>query len=233
MADRLRLVFWRHGQTDQNLALRIQGSSDFPLNETGHAEARAAATELARIEPTRIYSSPLTRAMQTAQYLADETGLRVVADQRLSERAYGLWEGMTSDEIRDGYPDEWAQWRAGREVESVGLETRQATGQRVYDAVLDAVADVGVDAGVDAGARAGARAGAGADSGETIVFVAHGGSIANGIMTLLGQNPSEWVGLHGMDNCRWAIVEPREGGTPPWQLRSYNRRTVVPPNISR
>lgn len=233
---RVQVVLWRHGQTDMNLARRIQGSSDIPLNETGKNEARVAAKELALMEPTRIYSSHLTRARQTAQFLADETGLEIRIDERLRERAYGKWERLTSDEIREAYPEEWALWRAGGEPKNVGVETRKDTGVRVAEAVLEAVADVqpqaSSGAGVEARKGAGAEAwkGAGADV-ETIVFVAHGGSISNGIMTLLGQNPSEWAGLQGMDNCRWAIIEPRPGENPEWRLRSYNRRTVMAPNI--
>lgn len=210
----LRLVFWRHGQTEQNRLRRIQGSADIPLNDTGLGEARAAAKELARMKPTRIYSSHLGRAVQTAQFLSDETGLEIKIDERLRERAYGLWEGMTSDEIKASHAEQWQVWRSGGEPTGVEVETRKATGERVVEAVLEAVGDA-EKTGVD----------------ETIVFVAHGGSISNGIISLLGLNPSEWVGLQGMDNCRWAIVEPRPGANPPWRLRSYNRRTVVPPSI--
>ncbi len=214
----VRLIFWRHGQTEQNLARRIQGSTDNPLNETGEDEARAAAQELARMKPTRIYSSHLVRAHKTAQFLADETGLDIKIDERLQERSYGLWEGLTSEEIKESHPEQWQVWRDGHEPHGVDVETRKDTGDRVVEAVLDAVAEVQAES-VEAGTE------------ETIVFVAHGGSIANGIISLLGQNPSEWVGLQGMDNCRWAVLEPRTGGNPEWRLRSYNRRTAMAPNI--
>lgn len=214
----VRIVFWRHGQTEQNRLRRIQGSSDIPLNDTGMNEARAAAKELARMKPTRIYSSQLGRALNTAQYLADETGLEIKVDERLRERGYGLWEGLTSDEIKASYAEQWQTWRDGLEPVDVDVETRKGTGDRVVEAVLDAIADVEAES-LEAGAE------------ETIVFVAHGGSISNGIISLLGQNPSEWVGLQGMDNCRWAILEPRPGANPQWRLRSYNRRTVMAPNI--
>ncbi len=214
----VRLVFWRHGQTEQNRLRRIQGATDIPLNETGRDEARAAAKELARMKPTRIYSSQLGRALQTAQFLSEETGLEIKIDERLRERSYGLWEGMTSEEIKAAHAEQWQVWRDGGEPEGVEVETRKATGERVVAAVLDAVAEVEAESD---------------DVEETIVFVAHGGSIANGVISLLGQNPSEWVGLQGMDNCRWAILEPRPGSNPEWRLRSYNRRTVMAPNTVR
>ena len=60
------LILWRHGQTDYNLQGRIQGRDDIPLNETGREQARRAADGIAALAPTRIVSSPLTRARATA-----------------------------------------------------------------------------------------------------------------------------------------------------------------------
>lgn len=225
---KLRLVFWRHGQTVQNASLRIQGSQDYPLNEVGHAQAAAAAGALARMKPARIYSSDLGRALQTAQYLADVTGLEVLPDAGLRERAYGPWEGLSSDEIRARDPQQWHAWREGREPEGVGVETRETCGQRVHEAIERALADVIRElgearvAGEGNGAGGGVVGVAGGDDVVTIVFVAHGGSIANGVMSMLGQNPSEWVGLQGMENCHWAVLEPRPAANPVWRLRSYN-----------
>ncbi|XCB30181.1 histidine phosphatase family protein [Arcanobacterium hippocoleae] len=61
------IVFWRHGQTDQNLAARIQGSTDNPLNQTGIAQARRVAPELMKLGITKVICSDLIRARQTAQ----------------------------------------------------------------------------------------------------------------------------------------------------------------------
>lgn len=231
---RLRLVFWRHGQTVQNASMRIQGSQDFPLNDVGHAQAAVAAKELARMKPGWIYSSDLGRALQTAQYLADATGVEIRRDAGLRERAYGPWEGLTSAEIRARDPERWKAWREGREPKGVGVESREACGRRVHRAVERALSEVrrelaaGAAAGGDAtgcgsSVRAAGEGGvASQDDVVTIVFVAHGGSIANGVMSMLGQNPSEWVGLQGMDNCHWSIIEPRPSANPVWRMRSYN-----------
>ncbi|QOQ38621.1 histidine phosphatase family protein [Trueperella pecoris] len=220
---RLRLVFWRHGQTVQNLSLRIQGAQDFPLDDVGHAQASETAGELAKMKPARIYSSDLWRARQTAEYLSEVTGVPILMEPGLRERAYGSWEGLTSAEIRERDPEQWMVWREGREPEGVGVERREDCGMRVADAVSRAVADVEAELSQSVGK----------DDVVTVVFVAHGGSISNGVMTLLGQNPSEWVGLQGMDNCHWAILEPRHKANPPWRLYSYNRRTVDVATIDR
>ena len=90
----------RHGQTDQNLAWRIQGQRDFPLNETGEEQAQAArdALKVLGISFAKVYSSPLTRARRTAEIVIGGTdgaaeGVEIVLDDRLKEMDYGPFEG--------------------------------------------------------------------------------------------------------------------------------------------
>lgn len=85
----------RHGQTDQNVAHRIQGQAEFPMNETGEAQAAAARDELAArgIAFDRVYSSPLTRALDTARIVAGEA-VETVLDDRLLEIDFGPYEGV-------------------------------------------------------------------------------------------------------------------------------------------
>ncbi len=94
----------RHGQTDQNLAFRIQGQRDFPLNETGEAQARDARDKFSAlgIEFDRVYTSPLSRARRTAEIVvsAPGTGAQegavaedMIPEPRLIEMDYGPYEG--------------------------------------------------------------------------------------------------------------------------------------------
>jgi len=76
-----RVVLWRHGQTDWNVVNRFQGHSDIDLNEVGVFQAKHAAQILAGMNPTAIISSDLGRARNTAQELANLTGLTVEIDQ--------------------------------------------------------------------------------------------------------------------------------------------------------
>jgi broad specificity phosphatase PhoE len=89
----------RHGQTDWNVQLRLQGSTDIPLNETGREQARVAARILASEGITKIIASPLSRALETAQIVAAAAGIEPVIDGRLIERNFGQFEGMTIDEV--------------------------------------------------------------------------------------------------------------------------------------
>ncbi len=89
----------RHGQTDWNVQMRLQGSTDIPLNETGRAQAHVAAKILAGEGVTQIIASPLSRALETAQIVGAATGIEPVIDNRLIERNFGQFEGMTIDEV--------------------------------------------------------------------------------------------------------------------------------------
>ena len=87
------LYIIRHGRTEQNEANRLQGRRDTPLNETGIHQAESAG-ELFRgknIVFDRIYSSPLTRAMDTARLVSPDT--EIITDERLLEMDYGPYEG--------------------------------------------------------------------------------------------------------------------------------------------
>ena len=94
----------RHGQTQKNKQKTLQGRSDIPLNETGRQQAEEAGRFLRElgVKPHRIYSSPLIRAVETAELIrasfddapADRSSLDIVTDERLIEMDYGPYEGM-------------------------------------------------------------------------------------------------------------------------------------------
>jgi len=89
----LKLALLRHGPTDWNAAGRIQGHTDIPLSDAGLAKMAALRLPL---EVTRVYASPMLRARQTAEAL----GLPApIYDARLMEQNWGVWEGLTREEI--------------------------------------------------------------------------------------------------------------------------------------
>jgi len=100
----------RHGETPWNVEGRYQGQLDPPLTEKGLRQAQATASELAPLGFDAIYSSDLTRARQTAQALAAETGLPIQFDPRLREIHQGEWQGVLIGDIRKRWPDEIHGW---------------------------------------------------------------------------------------------------------------------------
>jgi broad specificity phosphatase PhoE len=100
-ADVATLLLARHGRTAYNQAGLIQGSSPVPLDELGLEQARRLAAHIAALEhpPTRIWSSDLVRAEQTAGAVADALKLEVTADARLREQDFGEYEGRALSEL--------------------------------------------------------------------------------------------------------------------------------------
>lgn len=104
------LYLIRHGETPWNVEGRYQGQLDPPLTERGRRQAQATARELASISFEAIYSSDLARAHQTAQALAEESGLDIQLDPRLREINQGEWQGVLIGDIRARWPEEIRGW---------------------------------------------------------------------------------------------------------------------------
>lgn len=140
----------RHGQTDWNLAKRIQGSSDIPLNDTGRAQAEATGAALARGRFDAVYASPLGRALNTARIISGHLELgEPTLLPAVAERNYGEAEGMTGAEILERWPED---------VPVPGRETREEVVERALPALLEL------------GER---------HAGESVVVVSHGGVIGS------------------------------------------------------
>jgi broad specificity phosphatase PhoE len=99
------IVLVRHGETDWNAERRVQGTTDRRLNETGVAQARALAQQLADEPLDAVYTSDLSRALETARTVAEAHALSVEALTDLRERDFGTWEGLTDEEIFERYPE--------------------------------------------------------------------------------------------------------------------------------
>ena len=103
-----RLIVVRHAETTWNRERRMQGTTDTKLSDVGCAQAQALARRLVSETFTAIYSSDLSRARDTAHAIAHLSGRDLTLEPRLRERAFGVFEGLTSDEIRARYPEEYA-----------------------------------------------------------------------------------------------------------------------------
>ena len=99
------LLLVRHGETDWNRELRIQGSSDTELNARGRTQAHDLASELAGVEIDAVYSSDRRRARETAEIATAGRRLDVRLDRDLRERSFGSWEGLTRSEVAERFPD--------------------------------------------------------------------------------------------------------------------------------
>jgi broad specificity phosphatase PhoE len=96
------LLLVRHGQTDENVSGRISGQGAAPLNGRGQEQAKLAAQALAPLRVTRLISSPVARAWQTAAIVDAQLQLGIEEEADLREVGYGDWEGQTFQAIRSG-----------------------------------------------------------------------------------------------------------------------------------
>jgi 2,3-bisphosphoglycerate-dependent phosphoglycerate mutase len=111
-------ILIRHGETIWNVEGRFQGQQDSPLTPLGIAQAEAAAAHVCTCAPTALYSSDLTRTLQTAQPIADTTGLTIIHEPALRERNLGIFEGLTHAEAKIRHVAEYTRF-ATRDPEYV------------------------------------------------------------------------------------------------------------------
>ncbi|GAA3302580.1 histidine phosphatase family protein [Glutamicibacter nicotianae] len=134
-----KLVLIRHGQTEWNKAGRLHGRSDLPMNDTGIRQAQQLAAELAPQAPWDVvYSSPLFRARQTAQIIANSLGIRALQENpELMEQDFGNLEGTLvaggADEQRQLLvgTGETEEHLVGRAVNALFKICHQHPGQKV------------------------------------------------------------------------------------------------------
>ncbi|HEX4056996.1 MAG TPA: histidine phosphatase family protein [Galbitalea sp.] len=142
------LYLVRHGETDWNAERRIQGSTDIPLNRMGKEQAAATGRLLARRSWDGAFSSPLSRALETATIIANAVGLVEVGTMdAIVERNYGEAEGLDWQEIDRLFPGD---------AEVPGRESHQDVADRVVPALLELAAS---------------------RRGQSLIVVTHGGVI--------------------------------------------------------
>jgi probable phosphoglycerate mutase len=193
-----RLILWRHGRTEWNASGRFQGQLDPPLDDQGRAQAAAAAPLLAgglSADDTVVVSSDLSRTTETAQTLTALLGVPLRLDPRLREHGLGSWEGLTRAEVADRYPDQYADWLAGRPVQGRGGEESADVTARA----LAALADL--------------------PEARNAVVVTHGGTGARLIEALLGLGPAHRRVFGPLANCSWSELL-RQGDR--WRLMRHN-----------
>ncbi|RFU20041.1 histidine phosphatase family protein [Geodermatophilus marinus] len=179
-----RLLVWRHGRTEWNATGRFQGQLDPPLDPEGRRQAAAAAAHLAAdglaADATVVVSSDLDRARSTAAALTEALGVPLRLDARLREHGMGAWEGLTRQEVADRYPEQYADWLAGRPVRGRGGEDVAEVPRRALAALRDL------------------------PETEVAVVVTHGGTAARLMEALLGLGPEHRRLFGPLANCAWS-----------------------------
>jgi probable phosphoglycerate mutase len=131
-AQALTTVLVRHGASPLSPQKRFSGRGDVPLSQDGRAQAARLGARLAeRGGIDLVVTSPLRRAVRTAEAIAAAVGSTVVVDQGLVETDFGRWEGLTFAEVREQWPDQLDAWLASPDVAPPGGESFSAVADRV------------------------------------------------------------------------------------------------------
>lgn len=133
-ASLARIYLARHGRTALNAEGRLRGLRDPPLDEVGIVEVSRLADALAARHPTAVVSSPLRRAVATAQAIGDAAYVPVAIDVRLTDRDYGPMAGLRLEDVERQY---------GSVDSAPGVESRAALADRVRRAFIELVAELG------------------------------------------------------------------------------------------
>jgi broad specificity phosphatase PhoE len=137
----LTVTLVRHGQTERSSRGAYSGQLDVPLTSLGREQAQRCAERLAGTDVDALYTSPLVRALQTAQAIAHATSVSLTIDDRLIEVDYGPFEGLDRESARETFGQAFDDWRGdpfGSPVE--GMEPLPAALRRASAATADALA---------------------------------------------------------------------------------------------
>jgi len=130
------IILIRHGETVGNREGLFRGQKDFPLNENGILQAQCLSQELSTWKINAVYSSPLSRAKETARILAESHALTVIEEPGFINIKLGAWEGRRKVEIEKEFPELWKIWVTIQEqLRLDGGETLKQVQQRAYQAL--------------------------------------------------------------------------------------------------
>jgi len=186
-----RIILVGHGETEWNRVEHFRGRADVPLNRTGLFQAQATGRRIAdEWRPVAIYSSPLSRAIRTAEAAAWHFDLTVQVHSGLVDINYGEWQGLTPDEARERWPEVVDAWYKAPHTACIpGGETLDDLRSRALGAVNETAARHG---------------------GKTILLVGH--TVINRVILLgvLGLGNDRFWRLR-QDTCAINVFEMENG----------------------
>ncbi len=183
----MRIYLVRHGETDWNLEMRIQGQTDIPLNASGMDQAKECAMFFRDNTFDYVYSSALKRAIKTAEIIADGK-LPVKTYPELNERSFGTWETHLWSEIHQQNTGLREQWKLiGKHYQPPQGESILEMATRVTRRFIEVVDQHSVN--------------------DSILIIAHGGPIKAMIGYAMGVDEYvayNWLGIH---NCGINVID--------------------------
>ena len=133
------IILIRHGETEWNSQLRMQGHSNSPLSKVGRGQIQALGEWMKNVSFDHIYSSDSLRARQTAEAITHFSGDTMQFDQRIREKNLGVFEGLTSIEARERHPEIYRLFKTGGA--NYVIDEGEST-QQVLDRALEFIEEI-------------------------------------------------------------------------------------------
>lgn len=217
----MNVYFMRHGETDWNTVRRLQGRTDIPLNENGIklAEQTSAAVHKTGITFDRIFTSPLCRAVKTAELMNLYSNAPIIKDDRIIEFCFGEGEGHTFEEIKttDNFPH-LKNWflNPGAYTAQQGSESFDDFFGRI-DSFLSSIREIEFKMNQESPEKA---------SAYNILIVCHGGVVKGLAKQMLDWSVEDYDKVK-IPNCGLNLVTLHNGI---FNLE-YTAKTFVPSNL--
>lgn len=197
----MNIILIRHGETMANKQNIIQGHTDTALSDFGRLQAFFTSKRLAKVSIAAIYASDLKRAYETAEIIAIPHNIPVKADDRIRECSFGVWEGLSIDDVKERYEEQYEAYRLD------SIKNRAPGGERLEQLqarVIEAVKEI-----------------ASRHPDETVAIVTHGGPIKALFCYVLDVELQVFRRI-GVSNCSLSTIrfEPSDG----WYLGYFNDR---------
>ena len=208
----MNLLIVRHAESTANREERWQGLTDYRLSRTGRLQANRLRSRLERerYRPTHIYSSPLSRALDTAQIVASNWDRPIEAWEELTEFNVGVIAGLTRAEVEEKFPEAAKSIAANHVFDRVeGAETHNATSDRAQCVVDRLICEH--------------------DNSDRVMVFTHGGVLAHIIRRLLGTDRLRGVSIRNtaifefsIDVSRWHLEDRVRNNQGLWRIVQFN-----------
>lgn len=184
-----KLFLIRHGQSEWNQKSIVQGQKDTKLSHLGKKQAEKLGIRFSNEKIDYIYSSDLSRAFNTAKIIADKINMTVIVDKSIREINFGSWEGLTIEEIKSKYKEDYILWKQNPDKLQVqGGESLEVLQKRSLDFIHELLNK---------------------HKGKNIAIVSHTATLKVLILGLLGIPLSNYKNL-ALNNVSLTTIEVRD-----------------------
>jgi len=186
-----RLIFVRHAEAEGNKSRHFHGWTDSHITEKGHIQAKLVAERLKEMDIDVLYSSSLTRALETARYIAKAKNLPIIRTDKLKEINGGEWENLTWSELEKRWPKDYETWEnTPHKHQMPGGESMVQFQERLVDEVMHIINQ---------------------NIGKNICIVTHGTAIRALICFFRACTLEEMINVAWCDNTAITIIDYEDG----------------------